>query len=147
MQADLQQSRQKAIDELKENCIEENLWNCIVAFQGENFFTASGLPFTYELKRGRSGEFTKELFIDRRGNSKSLTYSSVRIAFERALEQRGAVFSRPKEIADVRGVSYSFSLLWRFGVIAVPAGVEKKLRGEGRKDDGLQMEMPLTEME
>ena len=35
----------------------------------------------------------------------------------------------PKELADVRGASYSFSLLWRFGVIRVPDEVEAKLRG------------------
>lgn len=130
MQDDLIQARRQAVAALKENCIEENLWDCIVAFQGEEFFTASGLPFTYELKRGRSGEFTRELFIDRRGNSKSLTYSSVRLAFERALEKKETVFDRPKEIADVRGVSYSFSLLWRFGVISVSEEVEAGLRGE-----------------
>ena len=39
------------------------------------------------------------------------------------------VFTRPKEIADVRGISYSYSLLWRFGVITVPEEVEDKLRG------------------
>lgn len=35
----------------------------------------------------------------------------------------------PKELADVRGASYSFSLLWRFGVIRVPDEVEAKLWG------------------
>ena len=49
--------------------------------------------------------------------------------FERALEQQGAVFTRPKELADVRGVSYTFSLLWRFGMISAPADVERKLKG------------------
>ena len=35
----------------------------------------------------------------------------------------------PEEIADVRGISYVYSLLWRFGVIMVPEDVERKLRG------------------
>ena len=90
----------------------------------------SGLPFSYTLKKGRNGDYTKELFIDRRENSKSLAWSSVRMAFERALEQQGAVFTRPKELADVRGVSYTFSLLWRFGMISAPADVERKLKGK-----------------
>lgn len=30
----------------------------------------------------------------------------------------------------IRGISYSYSLLWRFRVITVPAEVEKKLCGE-----------------
>jgi len=121
--------RDKALAALRENCTEENLWNCILAFQGYPFFTSSGLPFTYRLKVGRRGEYTKELFIDRRENSKSLAWSSVRLAFEMALEKRDVVFARPKEIADVRGVSYSYSLLWRFGVIKVPRETEEKLNG------------------
>ncbi|HIS25392.1 MAG TPA: hypothetical protein IAA57_00555 [Candidatus Pullilachnospira intestinigallinarum] len=106
-----------------------HLWDCIVVFQNYPFHTVSGLPFSYTLKAGKNGEYTKELFIDRRENSKSLAWSSVRMAFERALEQQGAVFTRPKELADVRGVSYTFSLLWRFGMISVPEEMEKKLKG------------------
>lgn len=94
------------------------------------FYTVSGLPFTYKLKVGRDGEFTKELFIDRRENSKSLSWSSVRIAFERAVEKQGTVFERPKAIGDIRGISYIYSLLWRFRVITVPEEAEKKLKGE-----------------
>lgn len=114
----------------KEGCTEENLWNCIIAFREYSLFTASGLPFSCTLKIGPSSEFTKELFIDRRENSKSLTWSSVRIAFQKAMEKQGTVFASPKEIADVRGVSYSYSLLWGFGVISVPEKVKKKLREE-----------------
>lgn len=99
-------------------------------FQGYTFHTVSGLPFTYRLKVGRDGEFTKELFIDRRENSKSLSWSPVRIAFERAVEKQGTVLDRPKAIGDIRGISYIYSLLWRFRVITVPEEAEKKLRGE-----------------
>ena len=124
--------RYQAKKKFKEDCTEENLWRCIVVFQGHPFFTASGLPFTYTLKIGRNGTYTKELFIDRRENSKSLAWSSVKIAFEKAMEKPCTVFKRPKAIADVRGVSYSYSLLWRFGVINVPEEVEKKLRGNSK---------------
>ena len=48
----------------------------------------------------------------------------------KAAEMEGVVFTRPKELADIRGVSYSFSLLWRFGMITVPEDVEKKLKGK-----------------
>lgn len=123
-------NRKQAVAEMKENCTEENLWKCIVAFQGYPFFTASGLPFTYTLKTGRNGTYTKELWVDRRENSKSLSWSSVKIVFEKAMEKQDTVFVRPKAIADVRGVSYSYSLLWRFGVISVPETVEKKLKGK-----------------
>lgn len=120
----------EAVARLRRDCTEENLWGCILAFQEYPFHTSSGLPFTYTLKRGRSGAFTRELFIDRRANSKSLAWSSVRIAFEKALEKRETVFTRPKEVGDIRGISYSYSLLWRFGVIRVPEEVEEKLRGK-----------------
>lgn len=122
--------RYQARKKFKEDCTEENLWKCIIAFQNYRFFTASGLPFSYTLKIGRNGKYTKELFIDRRENSKSLAWSSVKIAFEKAMEKPGTVFDRPKAIADVRGVSYSYSLLWWFGVIKVPEKVEKRLRGK-----------------
>lgn len=122
-------NRKQAVAEMKENCTEENLWRCIIAFQRYPFFTASGLPFTYTLKTGRNGTYTKELFIDRRENSKSLAWSSIKIVFDKAMEQLYTVFDRPKAIADVRDVSYSYSLHWRFGVINVPEEMEKKPRG------------------
>lgn len=125
-------ARKDAVSVLKENCTEENLWNCIVAFQEYPFYTSSGLPFHYTLKVGRNGTYTKELFINRRENSKSLSWSSVRIAFQKAMDKKNTVFVRPKEIADVRGISYSYSLLWRFGVITVPEKVEKMMKGEGK---------------
>ena len=122
-------ARKEAVDILIGAPTDGHLWDCIVAFQNYPFHTVSGLPFSYTLKKGRNGEYTKELFIDRRENSKSLAWSSVRMVFERALGQQGTVFTRPKELADVRGVSYTFSLLWRFGMISVPEKVEKKLKG------------------
>lgn len=129
LQADSGERRLRLLA-LQAECTEDNLWRCVEAFQGCCFYTSSGLPFTYRLKLGRRGEYTRELFIDRRENSKSLAWSSVRLAFTRALAARDRVFARPKEIADVRGISYSYSLLWRFGVIRVPEEVAAKLRGE-----------------
>ena len=117
--------RKSAVEILVDSPTEEHLWDCIIAFQDYRFHTISGLPFSYTLKIGRNGEYTKELFIDCRENSKSLAWSSVRMAFEKALEKKGAVFTRPKELADVRGVSYVFRLLWRFGMISVPDSVPK----------------------
>ena len=122
-------ARKAAVDILIGAATAGHLWDCIVAFQNYPFHTVSGLPFSYTLKKGRNVEYTKELFIDCRENSKSLAWSSVQMAFQKAMDQQGAVFIRPKELADVRGVSYTFSLLWRFGMIAVPEEVEKKLKG------------------
>ena len=122
-------TRKSAVDILMAAPTEGHLWDCIVAFENYPFHTVSGLPFSYTLKKGMNEEYTKELFIDRRENSKSLAWGSVRIAFERALGQQGAVFTRPKELADVRGVSYTFCLLWRFGMITVSEKMEKRLKG------------------
>lgn len=108
---------------------EETLWKSVVAFQNYPFHTASGLPFTYTLKTGRSGSYTKELFVSRRENSKSLAWSSVRIACQSAVEKRNTVITGPKELANVRGISYIYSMLWRFGVITVPGEVEERLCG------------------
>ena len=122
-------ARKSAVDTLMAAPTEGHLWDCIVAFQNYTFHTVSGLPFSYTLKKGRNGEYTKELFIDRREKSKSLVWSSIKIAFNKALEKSGTVFTQPKELADVRGVSYTFSLLWRFGIITVPENLGRKLKG------------------
>ena len=114
--------RKSAVEILTAAPTEDHLWGCIVAFQHYPFRTITGLPFSYTLKIGRNGKYTRELFIDHRENSKSLAWSSVRMAFEKAAEMEGAVLMRSKEMADVRGVSYSFSLLWRFGLITVAGG-------------------------
>jgi len=115
------------LEALKENRAEDNLWNCIVVFQHHPFYTASGLPFTYSLKVGRGGKYTKELFIDRRESSKSLSWSSIRLAFAKC--EGMDVVDRPKAIGDIRGISYIYSLFWRFGVITVPEEIAVKLRG------------------
>ena len=67
--------REKALEELKAEQSEEALWAAVIAFQGYKFRTYSGLVFSYGLKKGRGDTYTKELFIDRRENSKSLAWS------------------------------------------------------------------------
>lgn len=108
--------REKVVKDLQENHDEQHLWECIVAFQGYKFKTISGLPFSYQLKTGRHGELTKELWIDRRENSKSLAWSSVRMAFERT--EGKPIVDRPKALGDIRGVSYIYGVFLRFGLIA-----------------------------
>lgn len=115
--------RNKIVEELQENLDEGHLWNCILAFQGYRFKTFSGLPFTYEVHRGRSGEYTRELWIDRREKSKSLAWSSVLLIFEKVKKGRIEV-NRPKALGDIRGVTYIYSLFLRFGLIDVPEGMK-----------------------
>ena len=79
----------------------------------------SGLPFRYELRIGRSGRYRKELWIDRREHSKTLAWSSIRLAFGN-IERMGAVVERPKALGDIRGVTYIYGMFYRFGLINVP---------------------------
>ena len=134
-------SRQKAVSDLHADISLDNLWKAVVAFQGYPFYTASGLPFVYELKKGRGAEYNKELIVNRRRESKSIVWSSVKLAFYYALTQKGRVIDRPKALGDIRGVSYIYPLLYRFGIIDVPEAVAEKMwirGGVHRNTDKLQ---------
>lgn len=120
------QRHYRAVVELKKNPGEENLWKCVVAFRGYKFKTMSGLLFTYKLKKGRGDEFTKELWIDRREDSKSLAWSSVMLAYHN-IGKIGEVVVRPKVLGDIRGVSYIYGMFYRFGLIDVPGKVREQM--------------------
>lgn len=102
----------------KKEPADDLLWEALVAFQGETFKTVSGLPFQYAIRPGKRGTLTKELWIDRREGSKSLSFGSIRLAFAHALTLDEV--SRPKAMGDIRGVSYMYPIFWRFGIIRVP---------------------------
>lgn len=120
------QRHYRAVVALKKDPCEENLWKCVVAFRGYKFKTMSGLLFTYKLKKGRGDEFTKELRIDRREDSKSLAWISVLLAYHN-IGKIGEVVDRPKALGDIRGVSYIYGLFYRFGLIDVPDKVKEKM--------------------
>lgn len=100
--------------------------NSIFEDAGVKFKTYSGLPFTYEIKKGRNGEYTKELWIDRREKSKSLEWSSVLLALQN-IKKVGEVVDRPKALGDIRGVTYIYGMFYRFGLIEVPDEVKEKM--------------------
>ena len=103
--------KQKLIEAVKagdENQASELLWQLVIDCQNCPFKTVSGLPFSYTIKRGRNGELTKELWIDRRENSKSLAWSSIRLAFS----------------------NYIYPMLWRFGVLEVPQTAQQRMNTE-----------------
>ena len=91
---------------------------------GVKFKTYSGLPFSYEIKKGRNGEYTKELWIDRREKSKSLAGSSIVLALGNI---KCEVVDRPKALGDIRGVTYIYGMFYRFGLIDVPDKVKEKM--------------------
>ena len=119
--------RQQAVKVLIEDQSDENLWDAVVSFQKYPFHTATGLPFEYELKTGRNGTYNKEMIVNRGKDSKSVVWSSVSLAFHKALDLQGEVVERPKALGDIRGISYIYPMLYRFGIIDVPEMVAKKM--------------------
>ena len=120
------QRRYRAIRKLRSEPTEEHLWETVLLYSGVRFTTYSGLPFTCEIRKGRNGQYTKELWIDRRENSKSLAWSSVLLAL-RNMKKVGEVVDRPKALGDIRGVTYIYGMFYRFGLIDVPDKVKEKI--------------------
>ena len=123
------QRRYRAMKRWRVHPTEENFWSVVVFYAGVRFKTYSGLPFTYEVRKGRNGEYTKELWIDRREKSKSLAWSSITLALKNIKEE---VVERPKALGDIRGVTYIYGMFYRFGLIDVPDKVKEKM---GRPKD------------
>ena len=111
------QRRYRAVKRWRTDPTEENFWGVVVAYAGVKFKTYSGLLFSYEVRKGRNGEYTKELWIDRREKSKSLAWSSIVLALGNIKEK---VVDRPKALGDIRGVTYIYGMFYRFGLIDVP---------------------------
>ena len=118
------QRRYRAMKRWRADPTEENFWGVILTYAGVKFKTYSGLPFSYEIKKGRNGEYTKELWIDRREKSKSLTCSSIVLALKNI---KGEVVDRPKALGDIRGMTYIYGMFYRFGLIDVPDKVKEKM--------------------
>lgn len=118
--------RQKQVQLLRKMPSEENLWQAIIAFQDYPFKTETGLPFRYKLKVGKNGKCNRGLLIDRKEKSKSLAWSNVMLAFENSMKISEEV-KKPKTLGDIRGTSYIYPILWRFGLIEVPEAIEKKM--------------------
>ena len=118
------QRRYRAMKRWRADPTEENFWGVVLACAGVKFKTYSGLPFAYEVRKGRNGEYTKELWIDRREKSKSLAWSSVLLALKNI---KGEVVDRPKSLGDIRGVTYIYGMFYRFGLIDVPDEVKEKM--------------------
>lgn len=88
----------------------DNLWDVIIAHQGEVFYTAKNLPFTYTI---RGGEF----FTDRK--KKSITKSTFEKAFQKVSEDTQHRITGPKTLG-VFGAPYIYAVFRRLGII--PSG-------------------------
>ena len=121
------QRRYRAVRKLRSEPTEKRLWEVLLLYSGVCFKTYSGLTFTYEIRKGRNGQYTKELWIDRREKSKSLAWSSVLLAL-RNIKNVGEVVDRPKALGDIRGVTYIYGMFYRFGLIDIPGEVKGKMK-------------------
>ncbi len=99
------------------------LWDALIAWQGEMFYTAKGLAFTYSIRERRDGALGGEMFISRK--EKSITQSTVFMAFHKALELGGSV-EGPKKLGTF-GASYLYPVFIRLGVIRPPAPEQTSL--------------------
>jgi hypothetical protein len=123
------------------------LWQTVIAFQNYPFYTSSGLPFSYMVKCKKNGDYSGELIVSRKEGSKTLTKSSVMLAFHKVLESITTedvldrdgemhtvlvplVYKGPKEIGQIFGISYVYSMFWKWGLIMAPHKVQEKMRGK-----------------
>ncbi len=92
---------------------EENLWSALICLQGQPFYTARGLQFTYTIHGN-------EMFVDRK--SKSITRATVELAYHQARELGNEV-TGPKMLGCF-GSSYLYPVFCHLGV--VPQKTTKK---------------------
>ncbi len=100
----------------------ENLWDELISHQGEIFYTAKGLPFTYTIKGG-------EFFSDRK--RKSITRATFERSFIKIQEDKENKITGPKSL-NVFGAPYIYATFRQLGVVPKPtsrpkAGGHKKV--------------------
>lgn len=111
----LYRERQAAADRLQTainehadlDTLQDLLWNALIKFSGYTFNTINGLEFSYTIKG-------YEMFVNRK--EKSITRSSVNIAFQQASVLHGVV-TGPKKLKTF-GASYLYAIFQRLGVIS-----------------------------
>lgn len=119
--------------------LETILWDAVVAYQNQPLRTLSGLEFSYTVKHKKNGEYSGELLVSRKETSKTLTRSSVMLAFHKVLEQievtekDGTVlfappsYKGPKAVGQIFGISYIFSLFLEIGLIKTQTEISGKI--------------------
>jgi hypothetical protein len=130
---------EKGIDDNTDlNELDEALWSAVMAYQNYELYTKSGLMFSYAVKCKRNGEYSGELIVSRKEESKTLTKSSIMLAFHKVLSDMKDTtppeYKGPKAIGQIFGISYIYSLFWKLGLIRVPKKVEEKIK-DGNNND------------
>jgi hypothetical protein len=125
-------------DNIDLNELDEALWSAVLAYQNYELYTKSGLMFSYAVKCKRNGEYSGELIVSRKEESKTLTKSSIMLAFHKVLSDMEnntpPEYKGPKAIGQIFGISYIYSLFWKLGLIRVPKKVEEKIK-DGNNND------------
>ena len=93
----------------------ENLWDELKSHQGEIFYTAKGLPFTYTIKGG-------EFFSDRK--RKSITRATFERSFLKIQEDKENKITGPKSL-NVFGAPYTYATFRQLGVVPKPTSRPK----------------------
>ena len=127
----IEQLHRGIVEKEESESLDMLLWETILAYQNQTFYTLSGLEFSYTVKRKKNGEYSGELLVSRKETSKTLTRSSVMLAFHKVLAEMkfkeidGAAYllppeyRGPKAIGQIFGISYIFSLFLEFGLIRI----------------------------
>lgn len=135
----VEQLHKGIVDKEEPEILDMLLWEAILAYQNQTFYTLSGLEFSYTVKHKKNGEYSGELQVSRKETSKTLTRSSVMLAFHKVIEatqirdtngQAEMIlpeYKGPKAIGQIFGISYVYSIFWQFGLIRVPESVQEKL--------------------
>ncbi len=99
------------------------LWNCVVLYQGYPFMTSGrggkgAVKFRYSLKvSSRTGETTEEIIIDRKEHSKTITRSTIELAFINAMKEQkiAGCVKGPKKLGCF-GASYLYGMFLKWEI-------------------------------
>lgn len=86
----------------------ENLWEVISSHQGEDFYTAKQLPFTYSIKGG-------EFFTERK--KKSITRATFEQAYQKIQDDREHKIVGPKTL-NCFGAPYVWAVFKALGIVS-----------------------------
>ena len=101
----IEELHQAIVEQRNMEELEGLLWAGVLAYQNQTFYTLSGLEFSYTVKHKKNGDYSGELLISRKETSKTLTRSSVMLAFHKVLaemkfkEINGAAYLLPPGIS------------------------------------------------
>lgn len=85
----------------------DNLWEVIALHQGEEFYTAKQLPFTYSIKGG-------EFFTERK--KKSITRATFEQAYQKIQDDREHKIVGPKTL-NCFGAPYVWAVFKALGIV------------------------------